>query len=75
MSTLEATVSLMEKCTEDELNIIQQVIRQFLISREQSKISKEQFLDELEIARNQHITGEFEEAKTSLNNMKEKYGI
>lgn len=33
MSTLEATVSMIERCTEDELQVVQQVIRQFFLNR------------------------------------------
>ncbi len=29
MSTLDATVSMVQRCTEEELQVVQQVIRQF----------------------------------------------
>jgi len=33
MSTLDTTVSMIQKCTEDELQVVQQVIRQFFLNR------------------------------------------
>jgi hypothetical protein len=75
MSTFEATVSMMEKCTDEELYVVQQVVRQFIISREHVELDKERFLDELETARNQHESGQVKDAGSVLNEMKVKYGL
>jgi hypothetical protein len=75
MSTLETTVSMIEKCTDDELNVVQQVVRQFIISRENKELSRQQFLDELETARSQHTTGEVKDARKALDELKVKYEL
>ncbi len=75
MSTLEATVSMIERCTEDELQVVQQVIRQFFLNRGTQTITKNQFLEELELSRNQHQNGQCQEATESLAELREKYGL
>ncbi|MCM1088136.1 MAG: hypothetical protein NC419_08270 [Muribaculaceae bacterium] len=75
MSTLEATVSMIEKCTEDELQVVQQVIRQFFLNRGTQTITKTQFLEELNLSRKQHQNGQCQEASEVLTKLQEKYGI
>lgn len=75
MSTLEATVSMIEKCTEDELQVVQQVIRQFFLNRGTPTITKTQFLEELNLSRKQHQNGQCQEASEALTELREKYGI
>lgn len=75
MSTLDITVSMVQKCTEDELQVIQQVIRQFLQNRKTQMLSKSQFLTELEISRNQHQNGQSQEAGKALAELREKYEL
>lgn len=75
MSTLEATVSMIEKCTEDEMQVVQQVIRQFLLNRGTQTITKNQFLEELNLSRAQHQTGQCQEASKALAELGIKYGI
>lgn len=62
MSTLETTVSMIQRCTEDELQVVQQVIRQFFRNWESQTVTKSQFLGELEISRKQHQNGQCQEA-------------
>ena len=75
MSTLEATVSMIEKCTEDELQVVQQVIRQFFLNRSPQAITKNQFLKELELSRRQHQNGECQEATAALSELRVKYEL
>ncbi|MCM1144207.1 MAG: hypothetical protein NC318_03000 [Blautia sp.] len=75
MSTLEATVSMIEQCTEDELQVVQQVIRQFFLNRGTQAITKTQFLEELNFSRKQHQNGQCQEASEALTELQEKYGI
>lgn len=75
MSTLETTVSMVQRCTEDELQVVQQVIRQFLLNRASQTITKKQFLAELEISKAQHQNGRSQEANETLAELREKYGI
>ena len=75
MSTLEATVSMIERCTEDELQVVQQVIRQFFLNRGTQTITKNQFLEELELSRNQHQSGQCQDATESLAELRDKYGL
>ena len=75
MSTLEATVSLMENCTEDELLIVQQIVRQFIILRNNQSITKNQFMEELEVSQRQYANGQYCDAKDVSARMREKYGL
>lgn len=75
MSTLEATVSMIERCTEDEMQVVQQVIRQFLLNRGTQTITKNQFLEELNLSREQHQNGQCQEAAEALSELRGKYGI
>ena len=54
MSTLDATVSMVQRCTEEELQVVQQVIRQFFLNRSTQTTTKSQFLEELDISRKQY---------------------
>ncbi len=75
MSTLDITVSMVQKCTEEELNVIQQVIRQFFLNRENKALSKSRFLEELDISRKQHQNGQSKEAGEVLAELGIKYGL
>lgn len=75
MSTLNTTVSMIQKCTEDELQVVQQVIRKFFLNRGPHTITKKQFLDELQISRGQHQIGQSQEAGEALTELREKYGL
>ena len=75
MSTLDATVSMIQRCTEDELQVVQQVIRQFFLNRGSQTTTKSQFLEELEISRKQHQNGQCQEANEALAELREKYGL
>ncbi len=75
MSTLDTTVSMIQRCTEDELQVVQQVIRQFFLNRESHTTTQKQFLEELEISRMQHQNGQCQEAGEALTELREKYGL
>ncbi len=75
MSTLEATVSMIERCTEDELQVVQQVIRQFFLNRGSQTITKNQFLGELEFSRKQHQNDQCQEATEALAELRDKYEL
>ncbi|MCM1187000.1 MAG: hypothetical protein NC251_06340 [Lachnoclostridium sp.] len=72
MSTLETTVTMVQKCTEDELQVIQQVIRQFFLNRKSQEITKSQFLTELELSRKQHQNGQNQQADEALSELRTK---
>ncbi len=75
MSTLDTTVSMVQKCTEDELQVVQQVIRQFFLNRGPHITTKKQFLEELQISREQHQNGQSQDAGEALAELREKYGL
>lgn len=75
MSTLDITVSMMQKCTEDELQVVQQVIRQFLQNRKTQTLTKDQFLAELKISRDQHQNAQSQEADEALAELRAKYEL
>ncbi|MCM1025631.1 MAG: hypothetical protein NC432_04310 [Roseburia sp.] len=75
MSTLDTTVSMIHRCTEDELQVVQQVIRQFLLNRGPHTTTKKQFLEELQISREQHQNSQNQEASEALAELREKYGL
>lgn len=75
MSILDTTVSMIQKCTEDELQVVQQVIRQFFLNRGPHTTTKKQFLEELQISREQHQNGQSQEACEALAELREKYEL
>lgn len=75
MSTLDTTVSMLQRCTEDELHVVQQVVRQFFLNRGPHTTTKKQFLEELQISRKQHQSGQSQEAGEALAELREKYGL
>lgn len=75
MSTLDTTVSMIQKCTEDELQVVQQVIRQFFLNRGPRTTTKKQFLEELQISREQHQSNQNQDAGEALTELREKYGL
>lgn len=75
MSTLDATLSMVQRCTEDELQVVQQVIRQFLLNRSPHATTKSQFLEELEVSRKQHQNGQCQEATEAMAELRKKYGL
>lgn len=75
MSTLDATVSMVQRCTEEELQVVQQVIRQFLLNRGSQPSTKSQVLEELEFSREQHKNSQCREANEALTELREKYSL
>lgn len=72
MGALETTVAMVQQCTEDELQAVQQVIRQFFLNRKSQEMAKSQFLTELEISRNQHQSGQNQRADKALAELRAK---
>lgn len=75
MNALETTVSMIEKCTEDELQVVQQENRQFFLNRNPQAFTKTQFVEELKLSRRQHLNGRCQEATAALSELRDKYGL
>lgn len=80
MSTLEATVSIIKSLSEEDLIKIQNYAKAILKEREQSdsrseQITKQQFLDELEISRQQAEQGQYKNAHSVLSEMRKRYAL
>lgn len=75
MNTLDTTVSMIQRCTEAELQVIQHVVRQFFLNRESHTITQKRCLEELEISRAQHQNGQSQKAGEALAELREKYGL
>lgn len=74
MSILNTTVSMIHRCTEDELQVVQQVIRQFFLNRGSHTTTKKQFLEELQLSKEQHQSGQDQETSEALAELRENYG-
>lgn len=66
---------MIKKHTDDELQAVQQVIRQFILNRSPQPITKKQFVEELELSRRQHQNGQCKEATAALSELRDKYGL
>lgn len=80
MSTLEATVGVVELLSEENLVKVQYVARQLLMNQDNVKLqenilTKQQFLDELELSREQASTGKCRDAKDAVNDIRSRYGL
>lgn len=53
MSTFDTTVLIIQRCMEDGLQVVQQIIRQSFLNRELKTTTKSQFLEKLIISRKQ----------------------
>ena len=74
MSTLEATVGVVELLSEENLEKVQYVARQLLMNQDDAMLredvlTKQQFLDELELSREQAGTGKCRDAKDAVNDI------
>lgn len=79
MSTLEATVSMLETLPEEEINAIYEVTKRFFINRTgnnpfQPK-TEDEIIQELDIARGDAEAGMVTDAKEVSSELREKYGL
>lgn len=79
MSTLEATVSMLETLPEDELKTIYEVTRRFFVNRTSANpfqpLSEEQIVAELDIAREHAKQGMYSDAKDVSRELRAQYGL
>lgn len=80
MGTLEATLDVVELLSEENLEKIQYVARQLLMSQNNSgqveeALTKQKFLEELEISRYQSKNGQYREAGEAVNDIRSRYGL
>lgn len=80
MSTLEATVDMMERLSEENLVKVQYVTRQLLMTQENGRtqeniMTKQRFLEELELSRQQATAGRYRDAQEVVNDIRSKYGL
>ncbi|HAY04114.1 MAG: hypothetical protein BHW11_11035 [Clostridium sp. CAG:62_40_43] len=75
MSTLEATVDMMERLSEENLVKVQYVTRQLLMTQENGRtqeniMTKQRFLEELELSRQQANAGRYRDAQEVVNDIR-----
>ncbi len=76
MSTLEATVSLLEMLPESELATVRKFIVQNIIkSNPFQKLTEEQLLDDLETSRAQYEAGQYSDMGEAIQEIGERYGL
>ena len=79
MSTLEATVSMLEMLPESDLLAVQGVVKALASRVNDEKFFKpmteEEMLEGLAIAREHWKEGQFKSAEESISNIKAKYGL
>lgn len=80
MSTLEATVGVVELLSEENLVKVQYVARQLLMNQDNTKLpegvlTKQQFLEELEISRHQAKSGQCRDAREAVDDIRSRYGL
>ena len=80
MSTLEATVDMMERLSEENLVKVQYVTRQLLMTPENGRtheniMTTQRFFEELELSRQQATAGRYRDAQEVVNDIRSKYGL
>lgn len=79
MSTLEATVSMLELLDEDELPIVQRFIKSIFDRNENDNpfksLTDEQIYSMLATSRKQAENGEYDDADNFYDSMVTKYGV
>ena len=80
MSTLEATVGVVELLSEENLEKVQYVARQLLMNQDDAMLredvlTKQQFLEELEISLHQAETGQGRDAREAVKDIRSRYGL
>ncbi len=77
MSTLEATVSMLEKLSEEEINTIYEVTKSFFVNRNNFFLPKkeDEIIRELGKTREHVEAGMTVDAKEVSNELRDKYGL
>lgn len=79
MSTLEATVSMLQSLPEAELLTIYDLTRRFYIKQnkdvEPKAMTEEQMLDKLEVSREHAAEGRMMDADIAISKLRTKYGL
>jgi hypothetical protein len=79
MSTLEATISMMEMLPEDDLILIRNFTTTLYEKRKNNNpfmpLTEEKLISDLEISRKQIEKGQCQDMKTALEEVGEKYGL
>lgn len=79
MSTLEATVSMLELLSERELLVIQKLVQRIFESHEKNNpfqpLTEEQIYTLLTASRQQAENGEYDDASDFYKEMTAKYGV
>lgn len=79
MSTLDATVSMLELLPEEELRVVQKLVKSIFDNKVSSNpfqpLSEEQLYSMLSAARKQADNGEYDDVDVFYNSMVEKYGM
>lgn len=77
MSTLEATVSMLETLPEEEINTIYEVTKSFFVNRNNFFLPKkeDEIIRELDKTREHVEAGMTVDAKEVSNELRDKYGL
>lgn len=77
MSTLEATVSMLETLPEDDLIAISGIVKRFIIKNNSpyAPLTKKETLEKLAKSRKQAEEGKVRDAKEASDEIREKYGL
>ena len=76
MSTLEATVSMLEMLPESELTTVRNFIVQNIIKNNPfQKLTEEQLIDDLETSRIQYEAGQYSDMSEAIQEIGERYGL
>lgn len=79
MSTLEATVSMLETLPESELLAIHDMTRRFFIKHTAQNplepMTEQQMLEKLEVSRKHAEEGKMMDADVAISRIREKYGL
>lgn len=79
MSTLEATVSMLEVLSEDDLIRVQNFAKCLFMSQNTEypfpSLSKSELMDQLSVSQKQYEQGKYMDAEVFENQLMEKYGL
>lgn len=76
MSTLEATVSMLEMLPESELATVRRFIVQNIIKNNPfQKLTEEKLLEDLETSRAQYEAGQYSDMGEAIQEIGERYGL
>lgn len=77
MSTLEATVSMLETLPEEDLIAINGIVRRFVVkeSNPYRPLSKQETLEKLAVSRRHAKEGKVTEARQAVGEIRKKHGL